>query len=137
MAWNYYIGTELNCVFVTHYGDFSITEAGEQYKTLIIDPKFRSGLNMIRDCRQIRMPDDYDYQTISREAKEVFSNFDQQLGRSKVALVVGNRNDYTIAHQWVVTGRFSALVERKPFRDMAKAREWLGIPTEYEIKPPS
>jgi hypothetical protein len=37
----------------------------------------------------------------------------------------------------MVIGRFSALVERKPFNDIDKAKEWLDIPIGYEIKPPA
>ena len=71
-AWDYYIESEYNCVFVTHYGDFSISDAGEQYKALLADPIFRSGLNMIRDCRLIEMPDDYITKRFQAKRRKVF-----------------------------------------------------------------
>ena len=138
MAWNYYIEPDLNCVFFIHCGDFTIEEVGESFQQLMADPKFHSEMNLIRDLRSISMPTDYDYKTISSEAREVFSRFDQRMGHSKLAIVVNDRHDYIIAHQWIVTGRVSTFpVERKPFRDMEKAKEWIGIPIDYEIKMPN
>ena len=138
MAWDYYIEPELNCVFVTHYDEFTITEVGEHFQQLMADPNYLPEMNLIRDLRQINIPKDYDYKSISSEAKKVFSRFDQRMGHSKLAIVVSGQHDYIIAHQWIVTGRLSTFpVERKPFRDMEKAKEWIGISIDYEIKMPS
>jgi hypothetical protein len=135
MAYRYIIDPEVNCVFIQHFDDFNLTEVGEQYEVFLNDPEHFSGVNILRDLRRINIPPGNTYQDISDEAKKVFAAYDRRLGHSKLALVVGNRDDYIVAHQWIVTGRFSdKAVDRKLFREIDKAWEWLGIPEDYEIK---
>ena len=55
----------------------------------------------------------------------------------KVAWVVGDPHDFKLVHQLCALGRLNHFdTDRKEFRDIAKAKEWLNIPADYEIKFP-
>ena len=57
------------------------------------------------------------------------------LGKCRWATIVANAQSYAKVHQFIVTGRLgSHQVEQKPFRNIEKARKWLGIPADYKIQ---
>ena len=72
------------------------------------------------------------------ESKPKIEEIQHQIGKSKIAWVLGNGRDYGLIHQWIVNHRRSgAIVTRKPFREIEAAMQWLGPPEDYEIKFPA
>ena len=84
------------------------------------------------------MPEDYDLNWFRSSVKATLDMVDRDLGTDrKIAWVLGNAHDYKVIHQWCAVERLNLnLAERKPFRDIKSAMNWLGIPDEYEIKYP-
>ena len=91
-------------------------------------------MNILRDIRQTHFPPDIDYQYIKKYQGSGVSEAEYITGTAQIAWVAGNRDDFILLHQISVTDRLrSGSVERKPFRDIQKAKAWLGIPDDYEI----
>ena len=57
---------------------------------------------------------------------------DIEIGR--YAWVVRDAGDFARVHRWSVALRFHEHIKPRPFRDMANAMEWLGLPADYEFK---
>ncbi len=132
------IDTKANCVHIRHTGTFDAREFEEYFGVLITDPEFLPSMNFIQDLRQCDIPDEIDYSVISSELRDIASRIDSNLSACHMAIVAKNPQDYAKVHQFIVALRFAKTsVERRAFRDMDKAREWIGLPKDYEIKFPS
>ena len=93
-------------------------------------------MNIIRDTRETSFPKSFaDLYSVS-QVRQNIEKFDPALGPCRVVWVVGSSSDYAIVHRWTVSTRLSGSVERNLFRDIAKAKEWLGIPEDYKISFP-
>ena len=137
MAFRYFIDLTVNCVFASHRGDFDLTQSEKRYRTVIDSSKYRSGLNFLQDLRYANVPEDYTYKFIQNTLEKFVDSLDDILGDCRVAIVVGSAADFKIYHQLITTRRLSATkVDRKVFREMDTAREWLGVPDDYEINFP-
>jgi len=94
-------------------------------------------MNVLRDIRKQTISEDWSYHSMSKEAQTQMERHDTILGKCKWAVLVPDANFYAKVHQFITTGRLgNHLVERKPFRELDAALEWLGVPTDYEIKYP-
>ena len=135
MAYKYYIDKTVNCVFVLHYDDFDIDDSLNQYREMIKHPKYVTNMNVIRDVLKTTLPEEFGFDFFSKQTPKRYEDIEPQLGKSKVAWVLGTGKDYAKMHQFTLTTRFDALshITRKPFRNLADAFEWLGIPADYEI----
>ncbi len=132
MAYRYIIDKPSNCIFVEHTGRFTFEEASVFYVELMQDSGFKPNMNILRDLRAAKFPDDTDYQMVSLHARKVFDAFDQDLEKAKIALVAADGRDYKILHQWILAGRFSGDdVERRVFRTMEEAKVWLGLAEDH------
>ena len=125
MAYTYYIDPEVNCIFIRQFGEFEVGEGFLSFKAIADDPLLDLSMNILRDMRDVSIPSIY--HDSLEEIKRV---------RDQLAWVVGNAADYAVAHRWSATTRLDRRITRKPFRNMAPAREWLGIPDGYQIKYP-
>lgn len=100
-------------------------------------PDYRSGMNILHDVRDIHFPPDLLFSDMSKSAKDIMKKYDPERGECREALVVDDGYGYAKVHQFIVSGRFTETpVERAVFRELDKAREWLGIPEDYEITYP-
>jgi len=138
MSWNVYINPEVNCVFVKYYGDFELEQIRGAAEDVSNHPDYREGMNFLRDCREQKISKDISFKALSTEAHRVTDEYDPKRGKCRTAFVVSNAESYSKVHQYVVSGRLShTQVERRAFRDIEKAKEWLGLPENYEINYPS
>ena len=136
MSYRFHIDKSVNCAFVQHFDTFAVGEVTEQMAQLESHSNFIEGLNILRDVSQTNLPVEYDHKWFANFAKTTLPDVDNALGtNSRVAWVLSNRNDYIKIHQWCATTRLSSLkIERRPFRDITKAMNWLGLPDDYKIK---
>ncbi|MDP6428264.1 MAG: hypothetical protein QGH73_03265 [Rhodospirillales bacterium] len=137
MAHDFYIDPDVNCIFVRHFDEMRVGEGFDSIMVLLADPEFHRGLNILRDTRQVSIPDIYADTRELINAREQMKSYAENFQSSRFAWVVGSAADYAIVHRWSATTRLDAHVERRPFRDMMKAKEWLGIPGDYEIRYPT
>ena len=139
MHWTIYIDREVNCAFGKYYGVFDIGRLEIAAEEMFNHPEYRAGMNSLRDARELTMPTSkLSFGYYADKAREVMNEFDSKLGECKWAIVAGDGQNYARAHQYLVAGRLGkSQVERKAFRDMEKAMDWLGLPEGYEIKYPT
>ena len=135
MSYRVHIDGSVNCVFVQHFGTISSGEITEQLKILVQDPAFNKNMSLLRDVTQTSLPENYDLEWFRQTSATTMALVDDDLGTGrKVAWVLSSVNDYKVVHQWSVVGRLNTKVmERRPFRDITKAMNWLGIPEGYVI----
>lgn len=138
MAYQHYIDKNQNCIFVRHLGEVGTHEFEKQMTELSSLPDFEEGLHLLRDISLTKMPPGHDLTRVKNDILPGMKPIIEALGpRRMVAWVVGNPDDFKVIHQLATIYRLNLNVaERKPFRDIKKAREWLGIPEDYEIKYP-
>ena len=133
MAFEFYIDQSIGCVFIHHFGNFDPDEGLEAMAEVIEHPSYRKGMNILRDVSQTNFPKIVTENSYSTASRERARKFDTPLGTCRVAWVVGSSTDYAAIHRLVVTARQSQGLQRKPFRDIVEAREWLKIDEDYEI----
>jgi|TARA_B100000315_G_C14592187_1_gene596532 hypothetical protein len=135
MPYTIFIDPAVNCVFTKLAGDFDLDNREQSLEMVLNHPDFKIGMNMLRDARDLTYPEEATFKYISEIAEEKLRKYDESFGNCRWATVVADARSYAILHQFVITGRFNkSKVERKPFRDIEAAKEWLGIPENYEIK---
>ena len=138
MPWTIHIDPDVNCAFAMYYGAFDILAIRSSSEEIYNHPDYRVGMNSLRDVRDQVIPSDVSFKSLSKEAKNIMDEFDSKLDNCKMAILAGDAQSYAKIHQYIVAGRLGKTpIERKGFRDMEKAKEWLGIPEDYEIKYPS
>ncbi len=137
MPYTLHIDPKVNCVFYRFYGAFEMNMRHQSMDEVLAHPDFKIGMNFLRDVREQPFPADITYQSISEGAQYMLQKNDLLIGNCRWAVVVKDAENYAKMHQFIVTGRLSrAEVERKPFRDIEKAKEWLDLPADYQIKYP-
>tara|TARA_B100000315_G_scaffold252452_1_gene289290 strand:- start:391 stop:804 length:414 start_codon:yes stop_codon:yes gene_type:complete len=136
MAYRVLIDEAVNCVFVQHYDTYEAGEGNEQLDTLLEEPAYKVGMDILRDITQVSLPDAYDLDWF--RSSSVVGKHAEGLGRGRrVAWVVGNAHDFKIIHQWCAVERLNVhLAARLPFIDINRAMKWLGIPEGYVISYP-
>ena len=91
-------------------------------------------MNFINDFSEQRLPPDLPFKTVAEESKPIVRDYNVKFGRCKGALVAGDAQSYAKLHQFIEAARFTNNpVERKAFRDLDKAKEWIGLPAGYAI----
>jgi hypothetical protein len=126
------IDADLGVVYVYINGRVAPVDQGQQLKTLLADPAFRSGLHYLVDWR------DGDESNTSEEVRMMADAVRREAGRlgaSRFALVV--RTDV----QYGLTRVFAAFVgdvplEFRTFRKIDDACRWLGETVGRPVSPP-
>jgi len=135
VAYEYEIDEDVNCVFVRHFGEFGIDDVPNSFQDIVSDSRHRPGMNMLRAITETTQPGEYGFKFFKEKSQKRLGKFDQKLGKCRLAWFTTSGRDYRIIHQFITTRRFSHdLVERSPFTDLKSAKEWLGIPGDYEIE---
>ena len=132
-----FIDPAVNCVFIKHYGTFSYGIIAETAESRINHADFQVGMNVFNDARDLHFPRDLAPEEVSDAAKLLIETHDPNKGRCRSAIFVDDGYAYAIAKQFSVSNRLSRVsIEREVFRELDKAKSWLGLPEDYEIKFP-
>jgi len=124
-------------MFIKHDGPFDFDNIAKSGDDRLNHPDYRTGMDFIHDFRDQHIPADLEFTSIAAESKRIVKEYNLKFGRCKAAMVVGDAQSYAKIHQFIESAKFTDNpVERKVFRDMEKAREWIGLPTGYEINFP-
>ena len=137
MAHTYYIDAGLNCAFVKYFGDFEKFEGFEALGEITCDASHRGGMNMLHDVSRTTLPENFGDGPILRAGRERLEEYDQKIEICHIAWVTGSALDYAKAHRWAVSTRLTSKIERRVYRDLAAAKEWLDIPDDYVITYPA
>ena len=134
VAYDIYIDEDINCVSIRHYGDFVLGEFAQALIAAADNIKYQEGMNFLRDARLINMPPELNFKQYKNFKVRGLTETHTKIGGVKLAWLAGNRNDFIILHQILVSHRLDqSMFDRKAFRNMEKAKEWLGIEPSYEI----
>ena len=137
MAYTIFVDPDVNCAFSKFYGAFDIGEWKDSVEEMVNHPDYCDGMNVLRDARDQIIPSDVSYETIANQARDVMILFDHMLEKCRWGIVVDDGQSYAKVHQYLAARRLiDSPIERKLFRDMQTAKEWLGLPGGYEIKYP-
>ena len=129
------IDTNIQVVFVKSIGDFDMSTDNTVFEDILKHQDYVPGMNILRDFSEQPIPAETSFRNLNRLRIDRLNKTDQKLGPCKIAIVVANAASYAKAHQFIVTGRLKVNpVERKLFRKIAVARDWLGIPKDYQIE---
>ncbi len=138
MDWQIYIDPVVNCVFWRQTGPYTLEDGYNSMTKIIGHPEFQSGMNIFRDLRGYGFPSDLEIGTILKASKRIREEHDRQLGICKWAAVVSDGNSYAKMHQYITAGRLKdSQVDRNVFREIDRAKEWVGLPSSYEINYPT
>ena len=134
MAYDIYFDENINCVSIRHYGDFMLGEFAQALISAAADIKYQEGMNFLRDARLINLPPELKFKQYKNFKVRGLAETHAKIGSVKLAWLAGNRDDYIIVHQILVSHRLDeSLFDRKAFRDIEKAKDWLGIDPSYEM----
>ena len=134
MAYRYIIDPNVNCVFITHYGNFDIEEVTEQYRELMADPRHRPGMDILRDCSDAPLSADWTLDRMMSVSRTRMDEFLPLLGKCRIAWVVSGPRDLGRINQLrLVLADNHPDIDRRPFLDHAQAMAWLGLPEGYTI----
>ena len=137
MSFTHFIDQKVNCSFFKHYGPFDLRAFDECVAVVLSHADYRIGMSFLHDLRDQHIPQDLDFKSLSEMSKHLIKDFSFEVGPCRGAMVAGDVQSYAKIHQFVLSGRYdNNLIERKAFRDIKKAMEWLGLPEDYEIKNP-
>ena len=136
MPYDYIADTSVNCVFFRHCGPMEAGDAIGSWDFALKDSNVSSGINVLRDITHSSLSDAYSDQKAIKQARERLQNVLGDFRGGRYAWVVKDAKDFALIHRWTVAMRFNISFEIKPFREMAKATEWLGLSAEYKVKYP-
>ena len=136
MSHQYFIDKDVNCVFVRFEGEVDFDEMRKIMAMISDSPDHTSGMCLLRDLSAATLQIEGDFESIKGVIAARDNQVRNKLGKNRlVAWVLNNAKDYGIIHRMTALSRLDHFqITRRPFRDIAKAREFLGIPVDYEIK---
>ena len=134
MPFTYTIDVHHRCIFVRHIPVFAMSEIQESFNAIFDDPKFQSGMNILRDCRGCEMPPEWNYTRLNTIAVSRMRENNKKLGAYRVAWMVDSDLGFALVNQArMALDTPDAKDERRPFRDVREALCWLGLPTDLNV----
>tara|TARA_B100000315_G_scaffold161555_1_gene150045 strand:- start:5747 stop:6172 length:426 start_codon:yes stop_codon:yes gene_type:complete len=128
------IDLEINCAFIRHIGQMDVADVPDSFDKILAHPKFRKGINILRDASEAVQPEEYGYKYFQKESPQRVGKYEQAFGNCKLAWVISNPREFAIIHQFTLSRRMSEdVIERRPFKTIDAAKEWLNIPENYVI----
>lgn len=138
MATRHYIDAGINCVFIEHVGEFVCGEGPANLAKILRDPAFRPGMKFFRDSTRTSLPAEFGYEYFARTKEQSMGAIEKQIGAVKMAWLVDGAHDFTIIHQLSVCNRLTPTgLQRRPFRGIESAFNWLELPADYQIRHPA
>ena len=123
MGIEYKIDLQAGIIFLVGTGNIGAKEILAFFKKVISDPQFRPNLNTISDYRMAQIG------FSGAESQDLANWTKKQKPAGKIALVM-NPSGYGFARMYQSWVEDNAKVNI--YKDMASAREWLGLPPEEE-----
>ena len=124
----YKVDSHAKWVYFRHLGKLNLGGVENIFDIVFADPNYQKSMNILHDMRLCDIPDESDYRNTSSKIRIFVARLDGQLESGRVAIVTKNGHDYAKFHQFIVALRFAKSgVERKGFREIERAMEWLGI----------
>jgi hypothetical protein len=130
MAYRFDIDQRAEVVLFTAEGVFTAEEFLLCIGEVVADSRFRRGFSHFVDLREVeRFPVDGED---TRRRVGVDIDLGPRLGDAKIAIVSSRNHVYGISRMYQALMEGSD-IQVETFRDVAKAREWLGLPVEESI----
>jgi len=84
------------------------------------------------------LPTEFGYEYFARTNEQSVGVIEKQIGAIKMAWLVDGAHDFTIIHQLSVSTRLTPTgLQRRPFRSIESAFDWLQLPADYQIRYPA
>jgi hypothetical protein len=114
-------------------GEVDIEQIDQLIQTLIQDPDYSRGLNILSDLRKLTST--YSYQQM-HDVVDKFPDPGEMAGKTKSAVLVTHDVTYGMARIWGSITDDRTVANAQVFKSLAKALEWLGLPEDADIKFP-
>jgi hypothetical protein len=132
MSYRLYVEPRLKCAFAQFVGDIREGEGRDAIDELIASDEFKYGFHILMDVSDGKLTFSLSFQYVSGDLAQRAVYEDAALGPCKVAYVSRHQDDRAAMRQIATVGEPYA-VARQVFRDVAAARDWLGVPAGYVI----
>ena len=106
-------------------------------EALFKDPAVLPGNNNLRDTGATALLQTLGMQRSIKGSREQSLNLFGELQGGRYAWVVSDAENFAVIHRWAASLRFAGNFEIRPFRELPKAMQWLGLPEGYKIKYPA
>ncbi len=137
MIARHYNDTDVNCVFIEHIGTFGVGEGPANIWDILADPAFRPGMKFFRDASRTVLPEAFGYAYFVCTKNHCMGEIEERIGATDMAWLVGNARDFAVIHQLSGCTRLTPKgLQRRPFRTIESAFDWLGLPPGYHIRYP-
>ena len=101
-------------------------------------PGVPSGHEIFCDTSRTVLPDAFGYAYFACTKKHSMSAIEERIGGADEAWLAGGARDFTVIHQPSVCTRLTPKgLQRRPFRTIDSAFDWLGLPPDYQIRFPA
>ena len=80
------IDLEVNCAFIRHIGQIGLAEVPESFDKILAHPKFRKGINILRDASEAVQPENYGYKFFQKDSPQRLAKYEQPFGNCKLAI---------------------------------------------------
>ena len=134
MSYQFYIDQEHHCAIIRFIGKINHDEIKAQATELIASPQYTKDLNFLRDLTQASLVIGDGLASVKELVSTRSFQLDDEIGRNrKSAWVLSNAQDFKKIHQFCALSRIShSIIARQPFRDVGRAKKWLGFSENYE-----
>ncbi len=86
-------------------------------------PSYKPGMNILCDIRATPLPEVFNFKYVKNSHPSEMSHIEQQLGKCKIAVVVGNAKDFATIHQLSISTRLTpAKISKNRFVNYLKPR---------------
>ena len=138
MVARHYVDTDVDCVFIEHFGAFEVGDGPASLWDILADPAFRPGMKFFRDASRTVLPGAFGYAYFVCTKKHSMGEIEERIGATDMAWLVGSARDFAAIHQLSVCTRLAPKgLQRRPFRTIDSAFDWLGLAPDYPIRFPA
>lgn len=126
MTIEYHIDPDEGYVLERGYGKATVDDFADLVRRLAADPAFRPGMPKLCDFRQLEFDLPVD------EIEQIYSlmqELAEEFGDSRIAIVPAGDLEFGLARMFGMISS-QARFETQVFRDMERARAWLGLQSE-------
>jgi hypothetical protein len=124
----YRIDSDLGCIFVKRAGRYAHDEWMNVTREINSDTRVQRGMNSIYDLREAEGSPTTEQ---IRQRVQQFNELDSALGPRKVAIVAPGPGDFGMSRMYgILRGDSVATIE--VFKIFQEAKDWIGLPADFE-----
>jgi|GEM_PF-1935140 hypothetical protein len=114
---------------IKHLDAFTIEDIQNSFREAFDNPKFETGFNFLRDCRDASLPEEWTFSRMVHITTPMMVENVPKMRRCKIAWLVKSKLDYGIINQVrLILETQTPEIDRRPFYTLENAYTFLGVP---------